>query len=174
LLGISAAILRPSRAPGYIHGVKQRWLPVGVLAGALFVTNVLARWAVKLFTSHDDRTTTRIGLVALITIAVVMAVAAYWWARRHPMPRVLGDLALGAIGGCFLSLVIAPFLVGTAPVKDGADFFIGQIWRYLALAAGGTLFGLLVVMMLGQDYKSQSWKRYAERIGAKPRRVVRR
>jgi hypothetical protein len=166
--------LRARPARGYIEGVKQRWLPVGVLAGALFVTNVLARWAVKLFTSHSDKNTTRIGLVALITIAVVMAAGAYWWARRHPIPRVIGDLALGALGGCVLSLVVAPFLVGTTPVKDGADFFIGQIWRYLALAAGGTLFGLLVVMTLGQDYKSQSWKRYAERIGAKPKRVVRR
>jgi hypothetical protein len=166
--------LRAILLPGYIDGVKQRWLPVGVLAGALFVTNVLARWAVKLFTAHDDKNTTRIGLVALVTVAVVMAVAAYRWARRHPMPRVIGDLALGALGGCVLSLVVAPFLVGTTPVKDGADFFIGQVWRYLALAAGGTLFGLLVVMALGQDYKSQSWKRYAERARSKPRRVVRR
>jgi hypothetical protein len=154
--------------------VRQRWLPVGVLVGVLFATNVIARWVVKIFAAHDDRNTTRIGLVALITIAVVMAVAAFWWARRHPMPRVLGDLALGVVGGCFLSLVVAPFLVGTTPLKDGADFFIGQIWRYLALAAGGIVFGLLVVMALGQDYKSQSWKRYAERIGSKPRRVVRR
>jgi hypothetical protein len=154
--------------------VKQRWLPVGVLAGVLFVTNVIARWAVKIFAAHDDKRTTRIGLVALVVIAVVMAAAAYWWARRHPMPRVLGDLALAAVGGCFLSLVLAPLLVGTTPVRDGVDFFIGQIWRYLALAAGGTLFGLLVVMALGQDHKSQSWKRYAEQIKAKPRRVVRR
>ena len=154
--------------------MKQRWLPVGVLAGVLFVTNVLARWVVRLFAAHDDKVTTRIGLVALVTVAVVMAAAAYWWAREHPMPRVIGDLAVGAVGGCLLSLLVAPFLVGTTPLKDGADFFIGQTWRYLALALGGTVFGLLVVMALGKDHKSQSWKRYAERIGAKPKRVVRR
>jgi hypothetical protein len=154
--------------------VKQRWLPVGILAGVLFATNVLARWVVKLFAGHDDKFTTRIGLVALITVAVVMAGAAYWWAREHPMPRVAADLAVGALGGCLLSLLVAPFLVGTTPLNDGVDFFIGQIWRYLALAIGGTVFGLLVVMALGRDHRSQSLKRYAERFGAKPKRVVRR
>jgi MFS family permease len=154
--------------------VKQRWLPVGVLGGVLFATNVLARWAVKLLTSDDEAKATQIGLVSLVVVAVVMAVAAYWWAREHPMLRVAGDLAVGAVLGCLLSLLIAPLLVGTTPVRDGVDFFIGQIWRYLALAAGGTVFGLLIVMALGQDHKSQSWKRHTERFGAKPKRVVRR
>jgi hypothetical protein len=154
--------------------VKERWLPVAALAGALFATNVLARWAVKLLATHSDQKTTEIGIVALVTVAVVMAVGAYWWARRHAMPRVIGDLVWGAVGGCVLSLALAPFLVGATPLRDGVDFFIGQVWRYLALAAGGALFGLLVVMALGQDHKSQSWKRYAERFGAKPKRVVRR
>jgi len=36
------------------------------------------------------------------------------------------------------------------------------------------VFGLLLVMALGLDHKSQSWKRYAEQMQAKPRRVVRR
>jgi hypothetical protein len=154
--------------------VKQRWLPVGVLGGVLFATNVLARWLVKLFTSHDDARTTDIGVVALVAVAVVMAAAAYRWALRYPTPRVVGDLAVGALAGCLLSLLVAPLLVGTLPLKDGVDFFIGQVWRYLALAAGGTVFGLLVVMALGRDYKSQSWKRYADRVGARPKRVVRR
>jgi hypothetical protein len=154
--------------------VKQRWLPVGILAGALFVANVVARWLVKLFTSHDDGKTTAIGLAALILVAVVMAAAAFRWARLHPTPRVLGDLAVGALAGCLLSVLVAPLLVGTTPLRDGADFFINQILYFLAMAAGGTVFGLLVVMALGQDYKSQAWKRYAEQIRSKPRRVVRR
>jgi hypothetical protein len=156
------------------HPVKQRWLPVGVLGGALFATNVIARWVVRLFAGQDDKFTTRIGVVALVTIAVVMAAAAYRWARRYPTPRVIGDLALGALVGCLLSVLISPLLVGTTPIKDGVDFFINQILYFLALAAGGTVFGLLVVMALGQDYKSQSWKRYAEQFRSKPRRVVRR
>jgi MFS family permease len=154
--------------------VKQRWRPVGVLAGALFATNVIARWVVRLFAGHDDRFTTRIGVAALVTVAVVMAAAAFWWARLHPMPRAAGDLGLGAVVGCLLSVLLSPLLVGTTPFRDGVDFFINQIVFFLALAAGGSVFGLLVVMALGQDYKSQSWKRYAEQLRAKPRRVVRR
>jgi hypothetical protein len=107
-------------------------------------------------------------------VAVVMAVAAYWWARRHPMPRVVADLAVAAVAGCLLSVLLGPLLAGTAPLRDGVDFFVGQVWHYLAVAAGGAVFGLLVVMALGLDHKSQSWKRYAEQIKAKPKRVVRR
>jgi hypothetical protein len=149
-------------------------LPVGVLAGALFATNVIARWVVRLFAGHDDRFTTRIGVVALVTVAVVMAAAAFWRARLRPMARTVGDLGLGAVAGCLLSVLLGPLLVGTTPFRDGVDFFINQIVYFLAIAAGGAGFGLLVVMALGQDYKSQSWKRYADQLRSKPRRVVRR
>jgi hypothetical protein len=149
-------------------------LPVGILAGALFTTNVIARWVVRLFGGNNDGFTARIGLVALITVAVVMAVAAFWWARPHPLPRVVGDLALGAVGGCLLSVLISPLLVGTTPLRDGADFFINQILYYLATAVAGATFGMLVVTALGKDYKSRSWQRYHEQLRAKPRRVVRR
>jgi hypothetical protein len=154
--------------------LKQRWLPVGILVGVLFVSNVLARWVVRLFAEHSDKNSTRIGLVAMIAIAVAMAAGAYWWARLHPTPRVIGDLVLAVIGGCVLSLLVGPLLAATTPVRDGVDFFINQIWLYLGIAAGGAVFGLLVVMALGRDYKSQSWKRYADQFRAKPKRVVRR
>jgi hypothetical protein len=154
--------------------VKQRWLPVGVLAGALFATNVIARWVVLLFGGRDDTFTTRIGVVALVTVAVVMAVAAFWRARPQPMSRVVRGLALGAVAGCLLSVLLGPLLVGTTPLRDGVDFFINQIVYFLAVAVGGAVFGVLVVTALGQDYKSQSWKRYAEQLRSKPRRVVRR
>jgi hypothetical protein len=149
-------------------------LPVGVLTGALFATNVIARWVVRLFGATDEGFTTRIGLVALITVAVVMAVAAFWWARPHPLPRVVRDLALGAVAGCLLSVLIGPLLVGTTPLRDGVDFFINQILYYLATAVAGATFGMLLVTALGRDYKSRSWKRYSDQLRAKPRRAVRR
>ncbi|NJC69545.1 hypothetical protein HC031_07390 [Planosporangium thailandense] len=138
------------------------------------MTNVIARWTARLFAGHDDRFTTRIGLGALVVVAVVMAVAAFWWARPHPMSRVAGDLALGALAGCVLSVLVGPLLAGSTPVRDGVDFFINQIVFFLAVAIAGAVLGFLVVTALGQDYKSQSWKRYAEQLRARPRRVVRR
>jgi hypothetical protein len=149
-------------------------LPVGILVGALFVTNVVARWVVRLFGANDDGFATRIGFVALITVGVVMAVAAFWWARPHPLRRVVADLALGAIGGCLLSVLISPLLVGTTPLRDGVDFFINQILYYLATAIAGATFGMLVVIALGKDHKSRSWQRYSEQLKARPRRAVRR
>jgi hypothetical protein len=154
--------------------VKGRWLPVALLAGGLFVTNVIARVVVRLTAAKSAHSQTRIGLIAMIAVAVVMIGAAYWWARRYPMPRVLADLAVAIVVACLLSVLIGPFAAGSRPLKEGSGFFIGQIWQYLAIAAGGTVFGLLIVMALGQDWKSQAWKRYTEAARAKPRRVVRR
>jgi hypothetical protein len=154
--------------------VRQRWLPVGILCGVLFATNVLARWAVKLFAGNDDKDTTRIGVVSLVLVAVIMAVAAYLWGRRYPAPRVAGDLALAALLGGLTSVLLGPLLAGTDPLRDGVDFFVTQLWYFGLLAIGGAVFGTLVVMALGQDYKSQSWKRYAEQARARPRRTVRR
>jgi hypothetical protein len=154
--------------------VKERWLPVGLLAVGLFATNVIARVIVRLTAAKSATNQTRIGLIAMLAVAVVMIGAAYWWARRHPMPRVLADLAVAIGVACLLSVLIGPFAGGSRPFKEGSAFFIGEVWHYLAIAAGGAVFGLLVVMALGQDRKSQAWKRYAETAKAKPRRVVRR
>ncbi len=154
--------------------MRERWVPVGLLAAGLFATNLIARVIVRLTAADNEPNQTRIGLVAMIAVAVVMIGAAYWWARRHTMPRVLADLAVAIGVACLLSVLIGPFAGGSRPFKEGSAFFIAEIWHYLAIAAGGAVFGLLVVMALGQDRKSQAWKRYAENARAKPRRVVRR
>jgi len=156
------------------RNVKERWLPVGLLAAGLFATNVIARVVVRLTAAKSATNQTRIGLIAIIAVAVVMIGAAFWWARRHPMPRVLADLAVAIGVACLLSVLIGPFASGSRPLKEGSGFFIAEIWHYLAIAAGGAVFGLLVVMALGLDWKSQAWKRYTESAKAKPRRAVRR
>jgi hypothetical protein len=153
--------------------VRERWLPVGVLAAVLFATNVVARVIVRL-TGHSEQSQTRVGLIAMIAVAVVMVGAAYRWARQHPIPRVLADLAVAAAAGCLLSVLLGPFAGGSHPLKEGVGFFVAQIVEFLAISAGGVLFGLLLVMAFGQDWKSQQWKRYAETVRAKPRRVARR
>jgi uncharacterized membrane protein len=155
--------------------MKERWLPVGVLAAVLFAVNALGRVVVKFVASGQQATKqTGIGLVAIIAVGVVMIAAAYWWARRHPMPRVLADLVTAVVAACLLSVLVGPFVVGSHPMAEGVGLFIREIGVYLAFAAGGTLFGLLAVMTAGQDWKSQAWKRYAEQARARPRRAVRR
>ena len=149
-------------------------MPVGILAGGLFATNVVARLIVRWTASKSAASQTRIGLVAIIAVAVVMIGATYWWARRYRTSRVLADLAVASGVACLLSVLIGPFAGGSAPFKEGVGFFIGEIWHYLLLSAGGVLLGYLIVMAFGQDYKSQSWKRYAESVKARPRRVARR
>jgi hypothetical protein len=149
-------------------------LPVGLLAAGLFATNLIARVVVRLTASKSATSQTRIGFIAIIAVSVVMIGAAYWWARRNAMPRVLADLAVAISVACLLSVLIGPFAAGSRPLKEGSSLFIAEIWHYLVLAAGGAVFGLLVVMALGQDWKSQAWKRYAETVKAKPRKVVKR
>jgi hypothetical protein len=154
--------------------MKERWLPVGVLAGALFVVNVIARLVVRFAAGSDDDKQVTIGLWALVATGVVLIPVAYWWARRWPLPRVLGDIAVAVVAACVLAVLIGPFVSGVAPFSQGVGLVFRQFFYFLAMSAGGVLLGLLAVMTAGQDYKSQAWKRYAERVQAKPRKVVRR
>ena len=154
--------------------MNERWKPVGVLAGALFVVNLLARLVVRLAAGSDDGKQVTIGLWALITVGAVLIPVAFWWARRWPLPRVIGDIAVAVLVACVLAVLVGPFVSGTTPFSDGVGLVFRQFFYYAAVSAGGTLIGILAVMTVGQDYKSQAWKRYAERVNAKPRKVVRR
>jgi hypothetical protein len=154
--------------------MKERWLPVGVLAGGLFVVNLIARVVVRVVAGHDDNKQVAIGLWALLAVGAVLIPVAYWWSRRWPLPRVLGDIALAVLAACLLAVLIGPFVSGTTPFSGGVGVMFRQFFYYAAVSAGGTLFGVLAAMTVGQDYKSQAWKRYAERVQAKPHKVVRR
>jgi hypothetical protein len=154
--------------------MKQRWLPVCALAGAIFVVNVIARLVVRLAAGSDDEKQVIIGLWALIAIGVVLIPVAFWWARRWPLPRVVGDILVAVVVACVLAVLIGPFVSGVAPFSQGVGLVFRQFFYFVAMSAGGVLLGLLAVMTVGQDYKSQAWKRYAERVQAKPRKVVKR
>ncbi len=153
--------------------MKERWLPVGILAGALFVVNIVARLIVRFAAGGDEGKQTWIGMIALVSVGLVVLVAAVRWVRRFPMPRALGELALAAAVGCLLSATIGPFVSSGKPFGGGAGYFVGQLFYYLAVCSLGAMFGALGVMAAGADQKSQSWKRYAETVQARPRRVVR-
>src|SRR6185312_15811312 len=122
----------------------------------------------------DDDREIRVGLIALAAIGVVVFVAAIRWVRCHPMPRVWSDLLWAAGIACAASVLLGPLLVGEQPFAEGAGLFFRQIWWYAGITLAAGFLGGLIVMTMGQDWKSQAWKRYADRVGAKPRKVVRR
>ncbi|MBN1173968.1 MAG: hypothetical protein JXA67_17475 [Micromonosporaceae bacterium] len=154
--------------------MKQRWLPVGVLAGALFAVNVVARLAVRLFAGKDDGKQIWIGLIALIAVSLVTLGAAVWWSPRRPMARVAGDIAVASLVGCLLSVLLGPLVSKGEAFGGGFGYVIQQLFYYLTICGLGGLLGALGVIIAGKDYKSEGWRRYAEFVQTKPKRVIRR
>lgn len=154
--------------------MKERWLRIGVLAGALFAVNVVARLVSRLAFNGDDDRQTAVGFISMTVIGLIFAGLAFVWGRDRPLGTLLADLAGAAVIACALSIFIGPFISGEGPFSDGAGVFFAQIWQYAGFAGGGTLFGFLVVTALGMDYKSKSLKRIAESGLARPRRTARR
>jgi hypothetical protein len=154
--------------------MRERWLRIGLLAGALFAINVAARLVTRLaFNGDDDRQTT-VGLISMVVIGLTFAALAFVWGRDRPVGVVVADLAGAATIGCALTIFVGPFISGEGPFSDGAGVFFGQIWQYAGFFGGGTLVGFLVLTALGLDYKSKHLKRIAQTGLAKPRRAVRR
>lgn len=154
--------------------MKERWLPVGVLAGALFLVNVIARLVARFGFDGETDIQDRVSLGMFAVIGLILAVVAFVRGRRYPAGRWGGDVAAAVLVAMTLTIFVGPFVSGSHPFADGAGEFFSQIWLYAGFTAGGTLVGYLVLTALGLDYRSQSLKRYAETRQAKPRRVVRR
>ena len=74
----------------------DRYKPVIVVAGVIFLANVIVRILGVTVYQKSDNGQINSGLVFLAAIAVIMAVAAYWWSVRYPMSRALPEL--GQIG----------------------------------------------------------------------------
>lgn len=154
--------------------MRERWLRIGILAGALFAINLVGRLVVRLGSMEDADTQDTVTLVTYGAVALLMAVLAGWWARLRSVGVVVADLAGGAVAAVLLILLVGPFVSGTSPAAVGAGDSFEAAWQFVGFAAGGTLVGMLLVIMLGKDYKSQSLKRFAEAKLTKPKRPVRR
>jgi formate hydrogenlyase subunit 3/multisubunit Na+/H+ antiporter MnhD subunit len=154
--------------------MKDRWLPVGVLASVLFAINVVARLIIRFGFDGDDEMSDRVSLLMFVVIGVILAAVAFVVGRRQPVARWGADVAAAVLAALVLTIFVGPFVSGNEPFSNGAGEFFVQIWLYAGFAGGGTLLGFLLVTALGLDYRSQSLKRFAEIRQAKPRRVVRR
>lgn len=152
--------------------MKQRWLPVGILAGGLFAVNVVGRLLGRL--TSDDTAELVVGSIALIGVCLVAAGAVVKWAPSHPMSRVSGDIAVASLLGAVVSLSVGPFISEGEVFGGGFGFYFAELFYYLLTCGIGAFFAALVVIILGKDYKSQGWKRYAEYVEAKPRKVIRK
>lgn len=154
--------------------MKDRWLPIGVLAAVLFAVNVAARLVARLGFNEDGEAQDRVSLAMFVVIGLVLAVMAFLWGRRHPAGRWIGDVGAAVLIALVLTVFVGPFVSGDSPFESGAGDFFAQIWLYAGFALGGSLIGFLFLVALGLDYRSQGLKRFAEARMAKPRRVVRR
>lgn len=154
---------------------QQRWFPAAALAVGLFVINVVARLIIRLGFDGDDGAESRATIVMFAVIGLTLAVWTFLACqRRRPSQWLLPDLALGALGGLLLTVLVGPFISGNEPFADGAGDFFAQVWLYGGFAIVGTLLGYWLAVVLGRDYRSRSLKAFAEKARAKPRRVVRR
>lgn len=154
--------------------MKQRWLPVGVLAGVLFAVNVVARLVTRFGFDNGSDASDRISLGMFAVLGVILATVAFLWGRARPLGAWAGDVAVAVLVAMVLTIFIGPFLNSSNPFADGAGAFFAQIWLYVAFSLGGAAVGYLLLTALGRDYRSESLKRFAEARRTKPRRVVRR
>ncbi|HEX7745907.1 MAG TPA: hypothetical protein VF462_11670 [Micromonosporaceae bacterium] len=154
--------------------MKGRWLPVGVLAGVLFVVNVIARLVTRFAFHARPEVQDRVSLVMFGVIGLILAAVAARWGGRSPVAQWGPELAAAVLVALALTVFVGPFVSGSRPFADGAGEFFSQIWLYAGFAGAGALLGYLVLTAFGLDYRSQSLKRYTEVKQAKPRRVVRR
>jgi hypothetical protein len=154
--------------------MRERWLRIGILAGVVFAMSVAGRLVVRLGSIDDPDTQGNVTWATYGAIGLVLAVVAVWWGRIRPIGVVVADLAGGAVAGCLLNLFVGPFVSGTTPGEVGAGDTFEAAWQFAGFAGGGALVGLLLLIMVGKDHKSQSLKRFAEARKTKPHRPVRR
>lgn len=142
--------------------MRNRWLPVGVLAGVLFAVNVVARLVGRFAVDDDLSAQDTVSTVMFIVLGLITAVLAFRWGRARALDSWSGDLVAIVTAAMLLTVLAGPFISGDSPFQNGAGAFFAQIWLYLGFTVGGAILGYLVLMVLGWDHRSQSLKRYEE------------
>ncbi|MEU7902782.1 hypothetical protein [Actinoplanes sp. NPDC049118] len=154
--------------------MRQRWVPVAVLAAGLFAINVIARLVIRIGFADNETAEGRVSIIMFAAIGIVLAVVTFIRAQRVPPSSWLPELAAAAIGGMLLTILVGPFVSGDTPFSAGAGNFFSQVWLYSGFAIVGTLLGYWIATMLGRDYRSRSLQAFAKARTTRPRRVVRR
>lgn len=154
--------------------MRDRKLLLGVLPGVLFGVNVLARLINRFALEGEPAAVDRLSFGMFGVLAVILAVVSFVMGRRHPLAQWSPYVGAGVLIGLAATVLIGPFISGGGPFTEGAEAFFVQIAFYLGFTGLGAIFGYLVLITLGKDYRSESLRRLAETKLNKPRRVVRR
>jgi hypothetical protein len=154
--------------------MKQRWVPVAILAAALFVINVAARLIIRFgFDSSPATASTaenRASIVMFSVIGLVLAVMAFLQSQRKPPSVWVPEQGVAAISAMLLTILVGPFISGSQPFAGGGDDFFSQLWLYLGFSILGTLLGYWIATALGRDYRSKGLKAFATAKANRPRR----
>ncbi|MEH0983377.1 hypothetical protein [Micromonospora sp. CPCC 205556] len=154
--------------------MRERWRAIGVLAGALFAVNVVARLTTEFGFDGNDTAQSVVSLIMFLVIGAILAGVVFVRGRVEPVAE-WGGVVGAAIGvALLLTILVGPLLVGDSPIPDNGGLFFAQFGLYLLATGAGVALGYLVLTALGWDHRSQQLKRYAERTATKPPRVVRR
>jgi hypothetical protein len=153
--------------------MRSRWLPIGIVALALFAVNLAARLITYRGHFAKESQQMTIAIVAVSAVGILLVVAAGWWAVRFPLGRLVADLGAAVGLAAILSITVGPYVGGSTPFANGLGYFVGQFMLFLGLAAVGTLLGFLGVVAMGKDWKSRGLRRYEQNYRAKPHRTVR-
>jgi hypothetical protein len=153
--------------------MRNRWLPIGLVALVLFAMNLIARLIT--FRGHFAKVGQQmlIATVAISAVAVLLIAATIWWAVRYPLGRVVADLGAAVALAAILSVTVGPYVGGSTPFANGLGYYVGQFMLFLGLAAVGILLGYLGVVAFGKDWKGRGLRRYEQNYRAKPHRTVR-
>jgi Na+/melibiose symporter-like transporter len=154
--------------------VKQRWVPIALLAVGLFAINVIARLIIRFGWRDSDAAESRVSIVMFAVIGVALAVVTFLRCQQRRPSQWLPEIGAGAVGAMLLTILVGPFVSGAGPFASGAGNFFSQVWLYGGFAIVGTLLGYWIATALGRDYRSKALKAYSQTRAAKPRRVVRR
>jgi len=161
---------------------RNRWVRVGAVALGFFLINGVARFISKVtapdesetptFSTEESSTDVVIAVSGALAIVLLLAVAAGFWAVRHPAGRMVADLGLATLVGTLLALLVGPFLGGNKPFDEGLEMFVLQFLQFLGLGALGIFLGFVTMVVFGKDWKTRGLAAYAERYGRRPRRVA--
>ena len=154
--------------------MRQRWVPVAVLAAVLFMINVVVRLVVRLGFDGDRAAEDRATLVMFTVIGVLLAVVTFVRSRAVPPATWLPEITGAVLGGMLLTILVGPFVSGDTPFGGGAGNFFSQVWLYGGFAIVGTLLGYWIATAMGVDHRSKRLQAMAQARLGRPRRVVRR